>query len=961
MKVRSSNHLSLTAKPTSQTQHVKFEVDARSLPDVDSVSLKGSFNPETGLFDPAWNKGKALPMRDDGKGGDRRANDGIYTRQVPLNGANGNDFWWGAQDQNGNYLVTSEHDPKVTLNGSTEQTARLSPLQLEHYGLQEKDGQASITAWSPSASSISLELFDPNGQLVEEKSLTRDKSGVTGAENDWQVELGSSKKELNGYSYLLKETDAQGKESRYIDPFARKLVGQQKGLERIFVDPIGGFETGWYDDSGKGGPNYADNLQMGRFSVDGAHGADQMFVVLKDQSGRPLSKSELEERLGEVGFTSYEDARPEDKRDFDVLTNWKLNKSPSIEPYLASNAPTDDGKVPLHRVKEATGDGGWMGVVHNFGALEGLEYEFHGYKDGRPVADKNGDGELQRSELLATAYNERENKISSRPGSARRALISEFDYQARHFETPRLESDPAKQVIYEAHVGSFLTNPENPIQATFEDLTQRLDYFLDLGATALELMPTSEFGGKKDWGYTTDHYFAGADGYGFSIPAGEARKEGLLPADSPQAEDEEVFVNGTDAVKWFVDKAHQRGLNVYGDVVYNHASGKADGDNPLHYIGGENTDFFRWPDGNFHSTPWGRKPDFADPFVKQFFTDHAASQLTEYGFDGLRFDFTQVLHNTGDDFQRNAGQETLRQIQRGLELVRPGNYTVAEDFSGDPMVATDLGKSRWDGTFERKGMGFDAVWNDRFRDDLFHAVEGKPGAADRLMDALLGHHGVPSWGNAVLYAHSHDEVGNSGEWLGRGAAGTKDDSGVLSELPRAKARTGAALTLLGPGVPMLWQGEEFLANNDFKHGLTTTWGQNTEWLEGNSEQKNTEVAQVRQGHHRLYRDLINLRKTSDAFLPDAPISRVLTHNDDQIVGFRRDSADGADSFLVFSHLGNEHRDGYAVQLPPGEWKEVFNTDADFYGGDSVGNRGETLAGKAPMTLPAGGTVVFKRV
>jgi 1,4-alpha-glucan branching enzyme len=954
MKVRSiPSHQVLSPKT-----RVNFEVDARSLPNVDQVELKGSFNPETGLFDPKWNEGKTLPMRDDGKGGDKKAGDGIYTAQVDLSGANGNSFWWGAQDGQGRYLRTTEHDPQVTLSGQEEMRTRMAPLTLNHYGLQENDGKASVTAWSPSAASMKLVLFNPDGEPAGERELKKLDNGT-----DWRVDLGAGKSELEGYSYLLKETDGKGKETTYIDPFARKLVGQQRGLERIFVDPIGGFETGWYDDSGKGGPNYADNLQMARFSVDGKHGADQMFVVLKDETGKPLSKQQLESRLGPTGLTTYENAEPKDKRDWDVLTHWQLTESPSLEPYLTSDEITSDGKIPLRRVEESTGDGGWMGVVHNFGALQGLQYEFHAMKDGKPVADIDGDGSLSRSELARTSYNEKENAISATPGSARRALITGFDFEPRHFDKPRLETDPARQVIYEAHVGSLLTSPDNPIQATYEDLTQRLDYMIDMGVTALELMPTSEFGGKKDWGYTIDHYFAGADGYGFSIPAGKAREEGLLPADSGHGADEEVFINGTDALKWFVDQAHEKGLNVYGDVVYNHTSGKADGDNPLNAIGGENSDFFRWPDGHFHETPWGRKPDFADPFVKQFFTDHAAGQLTEYGFDGLRFDFTQVLHNTGDDFQRNAGQETLRQIQRGMELVRPGNFTVAEDFSGDPMVAADLDKSRWDGTFERKGMGFDAVWNDRFRDDLFHAVENKPGAADRLMDALLHHHGVPSWDNAVLYAHSHDEVGNSGEWLGRGAAGTKADSGVLSDLPRAKARSGAALTLLGPGIPMIWQGEEFLANNDFKHGLTTTWGQKTEWLDGTAEQKATPESQARIGHLNLYKDLIALRRSSDAFLPGAPISRVMTHNSDKVLGFRRDSANGDDSFLVFTHLGDANRIDYSVDLPDGQWKEVFNSDGERYGGTNTGNGGGVISGDSvqQMVLPAGGTVVFKKV
>ena len=958
MKVRSIQSHPASRPESGPKTRVNFEVDARSLPDVDKVELKGSFNPETGLFDPKWNDGKALPMRDDGKGGDQKAGDGIYTAQVDLSAANGNSFWWGAQDGQGRYLRTTEHDPKVTLGEQKEMRTRMAPLTLNHYGLQENDGRASVTAWSPSAAQMKLVLFNPDGEPAGERELQKQENGT-----DWKVDLGAGKSELEGYSYLLKEVDSKGKETSYIDPFARKLVGQQRGLERIFVDPIGGFETGWYDDSGKGGPNYADNLQMARFNVDGKQGADEMFVVLKDQNGKQLSKQELETRLGPTGLTTYENAEPKDKRDWDVLGHWQLTESPSLEPYLTSDEITSDGKIPLRRVEENTGDGGWMGVVHNFGALEGLQYEFHAMKDGKLVADANGDRSLSKAELGRTSYNEKENVISATPGSARRALITGFDFEPRHFDKPRIESDPARQVIYEAHVGSLLTAPDNPIQATYEDLTQRLDYMIDMGATALELMPTSEFGGKKDWGYTIDHYFAGADGYGFSMPVSKAREEGLIPTDSGHAADEEVFINGTDALKWFVDQAHEKGLNVYGDVVYNHTSGKADGDNPLNSIGGENTDFFRWPDGHFHETPWGRKPDFADPFVKQFFTDHAAGQLTEYGFDGLRFDFTQVLHNTGDDFQRNAGQETLRQIQRGLELVRPGNFTVAEDFSGDPMVATDLGKSRWDGTFERKGMGFDAVWNDRFRDDLFHAVENKPGAADRLMDAMVGHHGVPSWDNAVLYAHSHDEVGNSGEWLGRGAAGTKADSGVLSELPRAKARSGAALTLLGPGIPMIWQGEEFLANNDFKHGLTTTWGQKTDWLDGTAEQKATPEAKARIGHFNLYKDLIALRRSSDAFLPGAPISRVMTHNSDRVLGFRRDAANGDDSFLVFTHLGDANRLDYTVDLPEGQWKEVFNSDGERYGGNNTGNGGGVISGDSvqSMVLPAGGTVVFKKV
>lgn len=948
---------------------VTFEVDTQSMPATDQVTLKGSFDPETGAFDPQWNQGRGLAMRDDGKGGDRKAGDQIYSATVNLKGTLGTEFWWGATDAQGRYLVSRESDPKLVLGDQTEQVVRLTPVRLHRYGLQETDGQASVRAWSPSAQSMAVELFDPHGQKISEVPMTHPVIGnselATGVKpsvhsTDWVADLGGSKADLDGYTYLLKETDAQGRETTYIDPFARHLLGQQRGLERIFVDPVGRFETGWYDDSGKGGPNYADNPQMARFSVDGRQGADAMYLVLKDDKGHPLSKESLQKRLGALPFKSYDEASTKDRRDFDVLKSWQLQDSPPIDPYLVSAQIDELGRIPLKRVSEATGDGGWVGVVHNFDALKGLQYEFQAEANGKLVADLNGDGSLSKSELARTPYNDPENIISERPGSSRRARIVAHDYEPRHARSERLEADPKKQVIYEAHVGSFLAAKDNALSATFEDMVERLDYVVGLGATAIELMPTSEFGGKKDWGYTNDHYFAGADGYGFSMPAAKARDEGLIARDDPRPPNEEIRIDGTDALKWFIDKAHERGLNVYGDVVYNHTSGKPDGDNPLHSIGGENSDFFRWADGTFKETPWGRKPDYAESFVKDFFADNAVAQVLEMGYDGLRFDFTQVLHNTGDSWEKTEGMNTLRQVQRELELVKPGIFTVAEDFSRDPLVASPLDWSRSADGLTKRGMGFDAVWNDHYRDAIYGMLEGASGAPDKLIEAMTSHAGVPGTGQMLTYSHSHDEVGNSGKWAGRLAAHTKSDEGVFSATARSKARSAAALTLLGPGIPMIWQGEEFMANNDFKHGLTSTWGADTDWLDGTQAEKSTPKAQARQGQVEAYRDLIALRRSSDAFLPDAPVRRVYTHNDDRIAAFERQGSQGQ-AYVVITSMGDTDRSGYPISLPEGNWKEVFSTDAVKYGGSGLGQEGSLVSGQANLSLPAGATIVLKKV
>ena len=99
------------------------------------------------------------------------------------------------------------------------------------------------------------------------------------------------------------------------------------------------------------------------------------------------------------------------------------------------------------------------------------------------------------------------------------------------------------------------------------------------------------------------------------------------------------------------------------------------------------------------------------------------------------------------------------------------------------------------------------------------------------MGSLLGHKGVATWENAVVFSHSHDEVGNSGSWVTRAAAHSVKDDVVLQPYPRAVSRTAAAITLTSAGVPMVWQGEELLSNSDFKHGMPSTWGSDFSWVD----------------------------------------------------------------------------------------------------------------------------------
>ncbi|MBQ7503149.1 alpha amylase C-terminal domain-containing protein [bacterium] len=1017
---------SVQAKTEDGKKQITFQFDSRGAgcPKFENVGLKGSFNDQTGMFDQHWNGDKVIPMHDDGLNGDAVAGDGIFSATVGLKAGQNQQFSWGVVGditgkdgsvQNAQWLVMTDTNPNFNLDDSPVQT--YAPIQTHLFGVhKEGDNGVRFQTWSPEMGKgdladykLYVEISNPQTGEIEAR-LPMEKNEQNGVwtltkEDGWADLKGKTYQyaALNDKGEVLK--DKWGGDVRYSDPNARYLQGEQRGLERIFVDPVLGFETGWYDDSGKGGPNYADNQQWARFNVDNHDNADSVRLVLRDENGKQLTKAELVERLGEAKFTPYDKAAPDDKRDVDVLKSWLLDKTEGIGKYNWIDHVNEDGSIDMTKIESPGAGVSWVTAVNNFPELVGMSYEFQVVEDGKLVGDVNGDGKLSASERMATPFNDPyTNVIQPKPGSARKSLIRESSFEFQYGNVPRRQTDPKNFVIYEAHVGSFMSSKDNAVPGTFEDMINNLDYFASLGVDTIELMPTNEFGGKKDWGYTPDFYYAGADTYGFEMDRQQAIDRKLISPDEQEGADK-VWISGTDALKLFVDESHKRGFNVMADVVYNHTSGRPDADDPLGRIDGGKRSFFNWYQRGESNTPWGAKPNFANQSVKDFYSDNAVQQVTEFGFDGIRFDFTQVLHSTGSTDEQIEGMNTLRQINRTLRMVNPDVYTVAEDFSGSWLVSEDPSKSEWQGqgpgSWEKKGMGFSAVWNDRFHDDLLEMAQGV-GNADRLMEALTCHCGVSDWSHAVTYAHSHDEVGNTGNWMHRGAAASKDDEAVKKPYPRAVARTAEAITLTGPGVPMIFQGEEFLANNDFKHGLTSTWGADMSWLSFNvtpdkldnfsklasmdvsqreversrmspdeqalfdrycemnpEERAQAEDLSNQAGQFALTRDLIALRRTSDAFSATGNVSRVYTHNDDRVLAVKRDNGKG-DEYVIIANFANADRDGYRMELPPGNWKEVFNTNARCYGGSGTGNGGSSVVSYGGVNLPAGSTIILKK-
>lgn len=176
-------------------------------------------------------------------------------------------------------------------------------------------------------------------------------------------------------------------------------------------------------------------------------------------------------------------------------------------------------------------------------------------------------------------------------------------------------------VIYEIHVGTFSS------KGTYEGVRDNLRHLCHLGVTAIELMPLADFFGRRSWGY-----------------------DGVLPyaPDSCYGRPEEL--------KALVQAAHQAGLMIFLDVVYNHFGPKGN------FLPLYAPQFFT----DKHHTPWGAAIDFSNRWVREYFVQNARYWLEEYRFDGLRFD---AVHAIIDESPRHVLLEICDEVLRKHEIV----------------------------------------------------------------------------------------------------------------------------------------------------------------------------------------------------------------------------------------------------------------------------------------------------
>lgn len=492
----------------------------------------------------------------------------------------------------------------------------------------------------------------------------------------------------------------------------------------------------------------------------------------------------------------------------------------------------------------------------------------------------------------------------------------------------------ADLILYELHVGTF--SPAG----TFEAVIARLPYLLDLGVTALELMPIAEFAGLRNWGYDGVALYTPHGGYG-----------------------------GADGLRRLVDAAHRAGLAVVLDVVYNHLG----------------------PEGNYlpdfgpyfsdrHRTAWGDGFNLDGPEsdeVRRYLVDNAVYWIDEFHLDGLRLDAADRIVDLSPV---HLAEEIGEAVHRRGEALGRRTVVIAEIDSNDP---------RWVRPREVGGFGLDGHWSDDFHHAVHVALTGERsgyyadfggvGPVARALGRRYVHdggyspyrrrrHGRPAGDlpgdRFVVCVQNHDQVGNraGGERL----AALVEPAGV---------RLAAAILLLAPYVPLLFMGEEYAECSPFlyfvSHGDPTLIqavreGRRREFAafgwEGEVPDPQSEATaaasrprweRIEQPGHAvvlaLYRDLLRLRRVLPLLRPGAAEPEVRHDEREEWVAMR---LSGSDQVLdaVFNFAGGPRE--VLVGTSPAD--RLLDTDDPRYGG-----AGRVRHDERSLTLPARTAVLLR--
>jgi maltooligosyltrehalose trehalohydrolase len=479
-------------------------------------------------------------------------------------------------------------------------------------------------------------------------------------------------------------------------------------------------------------------------------------------------------------------------------------------------------------------------------------------------------------------------------------------------------------VVYELHVGAYTK------AGTFEALIPQLESLAELGVIAIELMPVIEFPGRRNWGYDGVSMFAPSSVYG-----------------------------GPEGLRRLVDAAHNHGLGVMLDVVYNH-------------LGPDGNYLSQYSDSYFtgrYQTPWGDALNFDggnSAWTRRLVLDSASMWFDEYHIDGLRLDATQEIYD-------HSEKHILRELAETASDKQPRPILIAEHERSDLTTVRDR---------ESGGYGLDAVWVDDFHHSSHVLLTGESrGYLDRFDGGAEELAGILKTGSKLgaadtreldpkrleLCLQNHDQVGNrpQGERLSN-----------LVGIEQYKA--AYTLLLLSPYTPLIFMGDEFAASTPFlfftdhkqelaeqmvagrKTEFAKVWGE-VEPIDSQAEttfdRSKLDLSERDRSPGRemwlLFNELIALRKAT-AF-GASPTAWAVAEN---AVAMLQQDDDGA--LLVIANF----KDSFETELADhvqafGAWEPVLCSAEERFAGPGVEVTSLTIDDGGSVELPARSAVVWR--
>ncbi|PIV22921.1 MAG: 1,4-alpha-glucan branching enzyme [Hydrogenophilales bacterium CG03_land_8_20_14_0_80_62_28] len=492
-----------------------------------------------------------------------------------------------------------------------------------------------------------------------------------------------------------------------------------------------------------------------------------------------------------------------------------------------------------------------------------------------------------------------------RPGTA--AVVpqpSSFEWHDGDWLETRAKADwlHAPFNIYEVHAGSWRRHPDGRYYSYRELADALVPYLQDMNYSHVEFMPLTEHPLDESWGYQTTGYFAATARFGT-----------------------------VDDLKYLVDACHRAGLGVILDWVPGHfpmddwALARFDGSALYEHADPRLGVHQDW---GTHIFNYGRNE------VKGFLLASADFWLRELHFDGLRVDAVASMLYL--DYSRKAGEwlpnkyggrenleaiDFLREMNAMVHERYPGALTFAEESTAWPMVSrpTYVG-----------GLGFSMKWNMGWMNDTLNYISLDP-IYRRYHQNSLTFGQLYAYSENFILPFSHDEVVH-----GKGS--------LLGKMPGDAWRQFANLRLLStyqmtnPGKKLNFMGNEFGQGREWNAGWELDWGLlQSHWHEG--------VQHCQRDLNRLYRHLPQLHELD--FNHDG-FAWIDCHDADQsVLSYLRRDRQGRAVICAFNFTPIP-RDGYRIGCPAGGlWREIFNSDSEWYGGSNAGNGAGLLAEEQP--------------